>query len=1406
MDLLDQRITSLTPAKRRLLELRLRERKGGTPPTSIPRRKQQDPAPASFGQQWLWLVDQIDPGNCLFSTQRAYRLTGPLDVAALHASLHRVVARHDVLRTTFSREDEGPPRQVVHPVGPVPLPLMDLSGFPEQERETLARQIAEAAYESFDLQQGPVWKARLLRLGPDDHVLLLMVHHIAFDGWSTGVFLRDLTLGYEEACSRTASGSPIAIDRDREAADRGDLPIQYADFAAWQRQWLTEDRLAPQVEYWKSHLAGLPTLNLPLDKARPDTQSHRGRRLVHLLPRELTERLKDLGRQHRATPFMVLLAGFNVLLHRYSGDEDVVVGSQIAARNHVETEGLIGLFTNTLVLRTDLSGDPTFVELLRRTREVCLGAFANQDLSYEEIVRRLNPARELTRTPLFQVAFQLRSFPNLSARVAGLAMEAFEYDCSIAKLDLNLLMTERPQGFEAVFEYCTDLFEETTVQQMADHLEVLLAAAVADPLSRISELPLLEDAERRKVLIDFNATATDYPRDCCVHELIQLQAQRSPDAVAATCDSDQLSYNELNCRANRLARELRLRGVGPDVPVGLFCERSLDLAVGLLGILKAGGAVLPLDSRCPGERLTAILREAQTPVLLTQPHLVDHLPREALSCELLAMGQSPCRLTAHGPGSIAGHAAGIERHSPDDPPCAIAPHHLAYVIYTSGTTGAPKGVAITHRSLVNHGLAAVRLYGLQAHDRVLQFSAIDFDIAVEEILPTWMCGACVVFRTDRTPLSGAGFSRWCNQEQITVLDLPTSFWHTWTDELVEMKVGAPESLRVLIVGGEAASSEAYKSWLGVGGAGARWFNTYGPTETTVIATAYEPQHNVSPGEVPAKLPIGRPIANVRAYILDQHHRPVPIGVPGELYIAGAGVARGYLNRPDLTAERFVPDPFCAEGPETARMYRTSDRCRWLADGSIEFLGRLDDQLKIRGFRIEPGEIEAVLGRHPAVHQCVVKPCGEGNDRRLAAYLTTDGHARPTKGDLRGYLMERLPEYMVPAAFMVVDRMPLTHNGKIDRRALPAPDLEGQLTDESHCPPRSPTERHLVELWEDLLGVRPIGVRDDFFALGGHSLMAVRLVARIEQSLGVVVPIAALLSSPTIESLARRIDHEGCGGNAGVVVPLQPNGTAPPLFLVAGVGGHVFVFGGLAKWLGEDQPVYGLQGIGLDGQEAPVSRMEEIAARYIKEITAVQPEGPYYVAGWSLGGVIAYEIAVQLAAQGRKLGALIVIDTIAPWEHSRAQRIRVHLEAFRRRSVPEKAEYIAQRIWHQIQTAKRRLGFYPPVVGFDGRTAALVRKSGMAQGEARRHYRPQPFDGDLVVLRAEHHPEARDPRINDPHLGWDTLIRGRIHVRQVPGSHMGILTDNGQRLAETLRPSLGASSRLAELAAGRAVSR
>lgn len=927
------------------------------------------------------------------------------------------------------------------------------------------------------------------------------------------------------------------------------------------------------------------------------------------------------------------------------------------------------------------------------------------------------------------------------------------------------------QGLAAMIDSCASILEPV-LQQGAAHLEALFPDQAAVCLNA----PLVRTLMHRKLRTDiYKAAATSQGTPCLPQWLEQRAAER-PQATAVYCEAEQLSYEQLNRRANQLARELRRLGIGPEVLVGICCERSLDLAVGLAGILKSGGAYLPIDPRCPHERMALMLQEGRVPVLLTQQHLVERLPRSA--AKIICLDRDWPRIQA------------LPHENPD---CITRPDHLAYVIFTSGTTGRPKGVQITHRNLISHNLAVIDAYGLRPSDRVLQFCAVDFDIAVEETFPTWILGAQLVMRTEQTPLSGREFTHWCEQQGITVLNLPTAFWHMWVHELAGEKASLPPCLRTVIVGGEAPSPETYRMWLGIGGGNVGWFNAYGLTETTITSLVHGPLLGMQPEGVSERMPIGRPIANTRVYILDSELQPVRQGTAGELYIAGEGLARGYLNCPELTAERFIPDPFSTE-PD-ARMYKTGDRCRLRDDGHFEFLGRLDRQVKIRGFRVDPSEIEAAMSAHASVHECVVEACPWGDERRLVAYFTTRDHVEVDLGELNRYLAEQLPHFMIPAALILLERLPLTHNGKIDRRALPPPDFGTHDDHAEFTAPHTFTEQQLVALWEELLNVHPLSVRDDFFALGGHSLLVVRLVTKIEQTLGVTVPVATIAACPTIESLARWLDHNEGQAPYGVLVRLQEGvEDAPGLFLVPGIGGHVLTYRELAAVLGDDRPIYGLEGIGLDGLETPPTSMEAIAARYVREIVQVQPEGPYHVGGWSMGGPIAYEIAVQLRAQGREVGTLVILDTPAPWARSRWHRICTHLKKFRERSLRDRLAYITQRISNRIEAVKLRLGFCPLTMGIEGRAANLVEQWGLAQYQAERKYRPRQFDGDVIVLRAEDNIGARDPRVEDPDMGWSALVRGRIHTRRIPGDHAGIFTgDNVHRLAETLRPFLNNNS-------------
>jgi len=821
------------------------------------------------------------------------------------------------------------------------------------------------------------------------------------------------------------------------------------------------------------------------------------------MPTSLAEQLWEFSRQEGGTLFMTLIAALNVLLRRYTGEDDILVGTPIAGRNRTELEDMIGYFTNTLVFRTDLSRDPTFRELFGRVRETALGAFANQDAPFEVLVQQLQPQRSLSHTPLFQVLFvHQNAVPDSLLEFAGTTSTTLRMQPETAKFDLIVGMGEHPEGLHASFEYCTDLFAEQTITRMQAHFHRLLEGIAEDPDRHLSELPLLAEGEWRQILVDWNSTSAEWPSERRIHELVEQQAARTPEAVAVSAAGNSLTYGELDARANRLGRYLQELGIGRDTPVGLCAERSPELLVGLLGILKAGGACVPLDPAYPEARLEFMLRDSGAHVLLTHERLAGRLSETGAREVVLDADWSV-----------------IEEQSAATLPSGGGPDDLAYVIYTSGSTGEPRGVMLTHRGLVNHALAVAALYGVRPDDRVLQFSSISFDISIEEIFATWLSGATLVLRSELVPMLGPEWLDWLRRERVTILDLPTAYWHAWVNDLWSARANLPECVRVVIVGGEKAHAQSYITWLGSGGDRVRWFNTYGPTEASVVATYYE---GPSAAEaVPADLPIGRPIANVEVYVLDRERQPVPVGVPGELYIGGVGIARGYLNRPELTVDRFIHDAF-AGNPE-ARLYQTGDLVRYNSDGDLAFVGRSDHQLKIRGYRVEPGEVETVLRQHPSVGEALVLGDDVGGDARLAAYVVPKlGSDAPAADELQRFLGDQLPDFMVPTAFALLETFPLTPNGKVDRDALPVPEF-GRAEARELVLPHTATEEALASIWRDVLSVDPIGVHDNFFSLGGHSLLATQVVSRARQAFGLDLTLRSIFDAPTIEELAGAID-------------------------------------------------------------------------------------------------------------------------------------------------------------------------------------------------------------------------------------------------------------------------------------------
>jgi amino acid adenylation domain-containing protein len=1076
---------------------------------------QRNAAPLSYSQQRLWFLDQWEPMSPLYTMFRVVRMTGSLNIESLHKSLDVIVARHEVLRTTFAAVDGNPMQQTREDVA-VPLPLIDLAAKPESERQAeMQRCIDEEAERPFDLASDLMLRVSLLRLREDEHVLLLTMHHIASDGWSMGIFFRELSLLYEAFCAGKPSPLP-------------ELPIQYADFALWQKNWLQGDVLKSQLGYWKKQLASAPArLELSAGRRRPAVQTFRGASYSFTLPSTLTQGIQSLSRGERGTLFITLLAAFATLLHRHMGGHDIVVGSPIAGRNRYEIEELIGFFVNTLVLRTDLSGNPTFRELLGRVRDVALDAYAHQDLPFEKLVEELQPERNLSHHPLFQVMFVLQNTRTPFLSLRGLTVSELKVERGTAKFDLSLSMVEKAGELTGAFEYNTDLFDEATIARMLGHFRTLLEGIVTDPDQRLSDLSLLTEPERHKVLVEWNANEQNYPQFTCVHEVFESQAERTPEAVAVVSASHQLTYRELNQRANQLARYLVKLGVGPEVRVALCVERSMEAVIGILAILKAGGAYLPLDPEYPKKRLAFMLEDSGAQVLLTQSKL---LSQPNMTDDRRPQTDDDARSFTPQRSSVIGFRSSVICLDKDWTAIGaendtnigrdVTSDNLAYVIYTSGSTGNPKGVLIDHRSIARHCHDARKEYALGPEDRVLQSSSLSFDVSLEQIFPILLVGGGLVLGKIG-PWDPTDLQREIVDSELTVINVPAAFWGELARRWSRADLSASKQLRLIVVGGDLMPTKDLGIWQQSAMNSARLLNAYGPTEATITATTFEIHphaYNVAP---PERIPIGRPFGGRRIYLLDARMQPVPVGVPGEAHIGGAALARGYLNRPDLTAEKFIPNPFSTE--PGARLYKTGDRARYLPDGNIEFLGRMDHQVKIRGFRIELGEIETALADHPGVRQsaAIVREDEPGN-KRLVAYVVAKPEFALATTDLRGFLKDKLPEYMIPSAFVMLDALPLTPNGKVDRKVLPAPDQSRPEQENPFVPPSTVAEKTIAEIWAHVLKVDRVGIHDNFFESGGHSLLATQVMSRVCAAFQVELPLRSLFETPTVAGLAAQV--------------------------------------------------------------------------------------------------------------------------------------------------------------------------------------------------------------------------------------------------------------------------------------------
>ncbi len=1087
MSKIAERIAKLPAHRQELLERLLKQSQITlSQAVLMPRVRDSNQAPLSFAQQRLWLVLQLDPDNVAYNVPEALVFKGPINVAALARSFSEIVRRHEVLRTTFQLVS-GEPKQVIGQPQPITLNVIDLTQLPRPERDTAVTQlINEEAAQPFDLTRGPLLRVKLLKVEDEEHILLMTLHHIVYDGWSQGVLLEELTTLYN--AFRLGQDSPLP-----------ELSLQYADFAMWQRDWLSGETLEKQLSYWRNKLSGaLTVLELPADRLRPAVQSHRGGNELFALPETLSLKLQNFSNENGVSLFMTLLAAFKVLLHRYTGQTDICVGMPIANRNRAETEDLIGFFVNNLVLRSDLKGNPTFNSFLAQVREETLNAYAHQDMPFEKLVEELQPERSLSYMPLFQISFLVQNAVEGEGELIlqDLSISGLPVDVTTTKYDLSLSVTEIDNEQLVFAVYNSDLFDAATIKRLLRHYQIILESIVANPQQHIADLPLLTEEEQR-LFAEVNDTWTAYPERMCIHEFFEEQAARRPGAIAVVCDGRDLTYRELNQQANKLARYLRRRGVGPETIVGILMERSLEMVVAVLGVLKAGGAYLPLDLNYPEQRLALMLEETQVSLVLTQERRQKSLPE--------FNGEVVC---------VDRDEALFKNEEPNNLTTINHPDSLAFVFYTSGTTGKPKGVMATQRSAVNYLTHIVRDYQVSAADIVLQIASLSFDASVRDIIGPLVAGAELVLVPDVDVKNPFALLSKINEHGVTcILSIVPTMLRSLTDAAAETGT-TRETLRLVLTSGESLSLSECARVRMVLGKRVSIVNQYGATECTMSSTRYRVPEALSSGTAL----VGKPIANSEVYVLDAHFRQCPVGVPGEVYLGGVGVARGYLRSPDLTALKYIPNPFSKDAG--ARLYRTGDLGRFLPDGNIELQGRVDRQVKVRGIRIEPGEIETVLNAHENVREAaiIVREDTPGN-QRLVAYVVL----RQPENNLRAFVKARVPDHMIPAGFVVMDKLPVTPNGKVDYAALPLPDETSFDSSKEFVAPRTPLEETLAQIWREILEISRLGIHDNFFELGGHSLLATQVVSRIRKTLNVDLPLRVIFDSPTIAGLATNVE-------------------------------------------------------------------------------------------------------------------------------------------------------------------------------------------------------------------------------------------------------------------------------------------
>jgi amino acid adenylation domain-containing protein len=1336
----------------------------------IPGSRDQD-LPLSFAQQRLWFLQQLSPDSHSYNLLEALRLEGNLNLLALEQSLSELIRRHEILRTTFPMV-EGQPIQRIAPPSPVSLPLEDLQGLSKNEQTEHLQEIAIAfSLKPFNLAKESLVQFKLLKLGSQEYVLLLKMHHIIYDGWSLSIFFGELSQLY----AAFVRGLPSPLP---------ELSIQYADFAVWQRQWLTGEVLERQLNYWQKQLQDAPTiLELPTDYPRPPIPSFRGDGQVFRLNQDLTQRLKRLSQESGATLFMTLLAAFFVLISRYSGQLDVLVGSPIANRNSSAIEKLMGFFANTLALRGDMSGNPSFLDLLERVKQTTLSAYAHQDLPFEMLVEKLQLNRDLSHNPLIQVMFSLQNTPQSEASLSGLKMESLPLSVELkARFDLEVNFWEVSDRLEAVWCYSTDLFAAPTINQMGQHFQNLLTAITANPNMGIFQLSMLSDAERDQLLASCNETQTDYSDYKCIHELFEEQVERTPNAVAVVFEGQQLTYAELNSRANQLAHYLQSLELKLEDKIGVCIERSPLMVIAILAILKAGGAYVPLDIAYPSERLAFMLENVQCPIILTQNHLSDRLPVNN-SQRLIDIDSKWESITQYSPENIASK---------------VTPNNLAYIIYTSGSTGTPKGTEVVHRNIIGF-IFGVDYVQLDAHQIWLQHSSISWDALTLELwTPLLFGGRCVLYPGN--VITPENLSKIIKEEGVNILWLTCALFNLMIDTMPESLLGVKQ----LITGGETLSVAHIRRGLALLPK-TQIINGYGPSECTVFTCCYPISKQLD--ENLASIPIGKPIGDRKVYLLDRNLQPVPVGVSGEIHVGGASVARGYLNQLALTCEKFISNPFLAGDT----LYKTGDLARYLPDGNIEYIGRIDNQVKIRGFRIELGEIESVLSQNQAVQSsCVIVREDNPGEKQLVAYIVPKLGVKLTSGDLRQFLSHKLPGYMVPGAFVLLEFFPLTANGKIDRRALKAPSNPSDS--DRFIEARNQLELNLVQIWSKVLKIDKVSVQDNFFDLGGHSLLAPYLITQIKEQLGKEIAVTTLFQNPTIEQLATIIKTGLDPSNQSYFVPIQPHGSKPPFFCVPGAGGRPFYFYHLGRYLGKDQPFYSFEN-DLYQQFGEITRIEDIASIYLKAMQDLQPQGPYFLGGHSYGGNVAFEMAQQLVNQGEQVALLAIIDSSAPtykdkqilldyinWDHARwLAEVSKGIEVYLDKTID--ISYETLQLLTVEEQLKYALNFFklanmlPP--NAETRQLEKIVQAYKTSCLCLIDYLPkQTYPGKITIIRASEE-LSDDPNkdliagdCENSSLGWSEFSTEPVEIHFVLGNHVSIMVEpHVQILAEELKVCL-----------------